>query len=120
MFQGNTRCKVYNENFEEKGCVCSTAVMFELGGNSIKDEALNFLMRECPRLVDINLAGCMPLTNKCLFGRNPDLRIERLNHAGCYKLTYDGFNRPLLSVHPDVIFYVDTKLFGTTVQVLDA
>eukprot|EP00944_MAST-04C_sp_MAST-4C-sp1_P009385 g9385.t1 len=87
----------------------------------IKDEALNFLMRECPRLVDINLAGCMLLTNKCLFGlSNPDLRIERLNHAGCYKLTYDGFNRPLLSVHPDVIFYVDTKLFGTTVQVLDA
>ena len=32
----------------------------------IKDEALNFLMRECPRLVDVNLAGCMLLTNKCL------------------------------------------------------
>ena len=79
----------------------------------IKDDALNFLLREFPRLLDVNLNGCMYLTNKCLFGfSNPDLRIERLNHCGCYKLTNEGFSRPLLSVHPDILFYNDSNLFA--------
>ena len=84
----------------------------------IKDNALNYFLRECPRLIDVNLSGCLYLTNKCLFGlSNPDLRIERLNHCGCYKLSNEGFSRPLLSVHPDIIFYNNSNLFAANYEV---
>ena len=97
-------CKVYSSSLihlDLSNC---------LGVNS---SALNTIFSKNPGILDMCVFGCYMLTSESLFGMtNPDCRLVRLNYSGAYKLTDQEFVRPLLSVHPDIVFYNSPNEFG--------
>ena len=68
-----------------------------------------------PELEDLCIYGCPRLTPICARGlreRSPGFALRRINHAGCYKLTDDRFQRVLFACVPDVIVYNNPNEFS--------
>ena len=70
------------------------------------DDAVNALWDHCPSLLDLCLYGCHSLTPNCARGLHKDVRIDRVNVSGAYRLG-DAFLRLLFHVRPQCILYTN-------------